>query len=180
MGGVPRERVFIALYERHYAAVLAYARRRVAHESDARDVAAETFLVAWRRLDEAEHRGLPWLFRTAQLTVANLERSHRRSQRTISRLQSWVAAEPVPDHAEGHAERQRLASALLALSEADRELLLLVLWEQLAVREAAEVLAVAPGTAAVRLHRAKRRLRAALVEADRPQQPQPARSPLRR
>jgi RNA polymerase sigma-70 factor (ECF subfamily) len=41
---------FQALYERHYGAVLRYAARRVGAEAAA-DVAAETFLTAWRRLD---------------------------------------------------------------------------------------------------------------------------------
>ena len=41
---------FTALYDEHYAAVLRYAARRVGAEA-ARDIAAETFLTAWRRLD---------------------------------------------------------------------------------------------------------------------------------
>jgi hypothetical protein len=31
--------------------------------------------VAWRSLDEAVARGLPWLYRTAQLTLANRARA---------------------------------------------------------------------------------------------------------
>jgi DNA-directed RNA polymerase specialized sigma24 family protein len=49
-----REDRFTALYARHCGAVRAFAWRRGPDEAD--DVVAETFLVAWRRLDEAERR----------------------------------------------------------------------------------------------------------------------------
>src|SRR3954447_6206873 len=54
-----RER-FVALYETHGAAVLAYARRRVGAD-EAEDVLAETFLVAWRGRREVPDDALPWL-----------------------------------------------------------------------------------------------------------------------
>ena len=50
----------------------------------------------------------------------------------------------------------------MSLPEQDRELLLLMAWEHLELRQAAEVLGVRPNTLAVRLHRARRRLSAAL------------------
>jgi RNA polymerase sigma factor (sigma-70 family) len=160
-----RERAFTRLYERHYLEVLAYARRR-AEEATARDVTAETFLVAWRRLDEAVERGLPWLYRTAHLTLRNFERAERRSARTAARLASLPASAEVPDPAVTHAERQRLLTALQSLSATDRELLLLVAWEQLDARSAARVAGCTATAAAVRLHRARRRLRQALPPQD--------------
>jgi RNA polymerase sigma-70 factor (ECF subfamily) len=42
---------FRQLYEQHYRAILAYSLRRCRNDADAHDVVAETFLVAWRRLD---------------------------------------------------------------------------------------------------------------------------------
>jgi RNA polymerase sigma factor (sigma-70 family) len=153
-----RESEFVALYERHYPSVLAYARRR-ADESVARDVAAETFLVAWRRLDEALERGLPWLYRTAALQLRNTQRAQRRQERTAGRLAGLAAAPPQADPAAELAERQSLAEALARLPEGERELLRLVVWEQLDLRTAAAVAGCSPGAAAVRLHRARRRLR---------------------
>ena len=44
---------FTALFEATHRPLLAYAVRRVADPSDAADVVAEAFLVAWRRLDDA-------------------------------------------------------------------------------------------------------------------------------
>lgn len=55
------EQEFVALYRESYERVLAYLRRRV-DEDTARDVAAATFLTAWRRRSEAVVGGLPWLY----------------------------------------------------------------------------------------------------------------------
>ncbi|HEY3552305.1 MAG TPA: sigma factor-like helix-turn-helix DNA-binding protein, partial [Solirubrobacterales bacterium] len=51
-----------------------------------------------------------------------------------------------------------------ALNEPDRELLMLVGWEELTPAQAARVLGVTPLAARSRLHRARRRLRARLEE----------------
>jgi RNA polymerase sigma factor (sigma-70 family) len=153
-----REPAFVALYELHYPSVLAYARRR-ADEAVARDVAAETFLVAWRRLDEAVERGLPWLYRTAALQLRNARRTQQRQDRTAGRLAGLAAGPPQADPATEYAERQSLAEALNRLPDGERELLRLVVWEQLDLRTAAAVAGCSPGAAAVRLHRARRRLR---------------------
>jgi RNA polymerase sigma-70 factor (ECF subfamily) len=155
-----REQGFVGLYERHYAAVLAYARRRV-DEPTARDITAETFLVAWRRLEEAQSRGLPWLYSTAAFVLKNAQRSAQRRDQLTDRL----AALPVhagEDHAQSVAERELLFAAMRGLSEADRELLLLVVWEQLDTYTAARIVGCSPKTAAVRLYRARRRLQALL------------------
>lgn len=155
--------MFVALYERHYGLVLAYARRRT-DEASARDVAAETFTVAWRRSAEVQRIDLPWLLRTASLVLKNQQRAGRRQQRTAHRLAAQpdlAAADPGADRY-GHS---RIAQALDALSPDDRELLQLVAWEQLPTADLAAVLGCTSGTAAVRLHRARRRLRAALAAA---------------
>lgn len=159
-----REQSFVAIYKRHYGEVLDYARRRT-DEASARDVAAETFAIAWRRLDEVQGRGAPWLLRTATLVLKNQQRADRRQQRTAGRLAAQpepATADPVTDYS-GCAQ---LTRALQALSPDDRELLQLVAWEQLRTAGLAVVLGCTSGTAAVRLHRARRRLRAALAEED--------------
>lgn len=90
-----RDRAFVALYERHYGEVLTYARRRT-DEASARDVAAETFTVAWRRQAEVERLALPWLLRTAALVLKNQQRAGRRQQRASGRLDPLCPGRP-PD-----------------------------------------------------------------------------------
>jgi RNA polymerase sigma-70 factor (ECF subfamily) len=69
---------FAELWDAHYDDVLSYAARRVDHET-ARDVAAETFLIAWRRRDDIPaDRPFPWLLNVAWNVLANEARGHRR------------------------------------------------------------------------------------------------------
>lgn len=158
-----REQSFVELYERHYGSVLGYLRRR-ASEAAARDVAADTFLTAWRRLDVAADGGLPWLYRTAALTLRNVDRTERRQQRTCERLASLPASGLEGDLAIAQATRSEVFAAIRQLPEVDRELLLLVAWEELDLRSAAAVIGRSPGAAAVRLHRARRKLRRLLAD----------------
>lgn len=153
---------FVTLYERHYGAVLAYARRRV-DEHAARDVTAETFLVAWRRLDLAQERGLPWLYETAAHTLRNHARTERRAIALQHRVKDLSTRDDGVDPADTHAERDRVLQAVRSLSPTDQELLLLTVWEGLDVRTAAMVAGCSVGAAHVRLHRSRRRLRALLT-----------------
>jgi RNA polymerase sigma-70 factor (ECF subfamily) len=153
----------VALYEQHYEQVLAYARRRLPEEA-ARDAAAETFLTAWRRWEVASTGGLPWLFATAALVVRAAHRTQGRRGALLGRLAAQPPHEVGSDHAADLAERDAVLGVVRALSPRDREVLLLTVWEGLDVRTAARVLGTTVGAAHVRLHRARRRLRA-LLEA---------------
>jgi RNA polymerase sigma factor (sigma-70 family) len=152
------------LCEAHTAAVLAYALRRVPRD-DAADVVAETFLVAWRRLDDVDERSaLPWLYAVARRVLLSQRRSARRQQAIADRV---AAAEPSPT-AESAARpgSQRLLDALAGLSEQEREVLMLTAWEELSSSEAARVLGCSATAYRIRLHRARRRLRERLAEPE--------------
>ena len=164
------EERFSALYRAHYPAILRYACRRVDPDT-ARDVAAETFLVAWRKLaavpadpDQVE----PWLYGVARRVIANTERSGRRASRTASRLRQETREQLIPDPATSVAERQRILQALDRLPDRDREALRLVGWEELDVAGAAIAMGCSRSAMAVRLHRARQRLNRALACADAP------------
>src|SRR6202012_2965598 len=68
-----------------------YARRRVAPDLAA-DVAAEVFVIAWRRLADLPESPLPWLYGVARRVVANQIRAEGRA----ARLQDRISAQPVP------------------------------------------------------------------------------------
>lgn len=139
--------------------MLAYARRR-APAAVADDVAAETFAVAWRRAGDVPEEPLPWLLGVARRVLATQRRADARRTR-LHRLLLETAPPPPPPHDGG-----RVAEALSRLSERDREAILLIAWEGLAPRQAAAVLGVTPTAFWVRLHRARRRVRAALEPTD--------------
>jgi|HubBroStandDraft_1064217.scaffolds.fasta_scaffold173829_3 RNA polymerase sigma factor (sigma-70 family) len=162
------EERFSALYRAHYAAVLRYASRRTDPDT-ARDVASETFLVAWRRRmavpaepDQVE----PWLYGVARRVLANSDRSSRRSWRLAARLNQVAQPRQVPDPATAVAERQRLLQALRRLPARDQEALRLIGWEELDLAGAAIAMGCSRSTMSVRLHRARRRLDDVLSSID--------------
>jgi RNA polymerase sigma factor (sigma-70 family) len=161
------EQWFVELYERTYASVLRYARRRV-DDDVARDVAAETFLVAWRRLDGIPAEPLPWLYGVARGIVANELGRARRQGRTARRIAASLPKVPA-DQSTRVGEVELVAAALATLSDRDREVISLVAWDGLEPQAAAQVLGCSAGTFAVRLHRARRRLELALANQGAPQ-----------
>jgi RNA polymerase sigma-70 factor (ECF subfamily) len=145
------------MFARHHPAVYGYAARRVGR-IDASDVAAETFTVAWRRLRRVpeEPDTLPWLYGVARNVVANLQRSRRRAGRLVARAADEARTRPSVD-----ADAEVLA-ALGTLRDDDREILLLAAWEGLTATQIGAALGCSPNAAAVRLHRARSRLTAAM------------------
>jgi RNA polymerase sigma factor (sigma-70 family) len=167
-----REERFSELYRTHCDAVLRYAWRRTELET-ARDVVAETFLVAWRRLDAVppdERKARPWLYGVARRVLANAERARRRTERVAGKLGDQPRSDCAPDVAAAVTERARLAQALARLRPSDQEVLRLIGWEELGLAEAAMVMGCSRSTMAVRLHRARRRLERALEAGEGPQE----------
>jgi DNA-directed RNA polymerase specialized sigma24 family protein len=81
----PRARQFSELFAANYGLVLAYARRRVGADL-AQDVVADTFLAAWRNMDDLPPEPLPWLYRAAHYAVAGHRKTlARRARRRLSR-----------------------------------------------------------------------------------------------
>jgi RNA polymerase sigma factor (sigma-70 family) len=157
-----RERRFRGLYEQHYRAVHAYAVRRTGEPDDAADAVADVFTTAWRRLDSvpAAPADLLWLYGVARRVLATQHRSARRRSRLVARIESGYGRPP-----EAPEPDDRLLTALRRLPEREREALMLVLWEDLSHAEAAQVLGCSANAVAIRVHRAKTRLRAALAPA---------------
>ena len=152
---------FDEIYRSHLPAIAAYASRR-ASAPDAVDVVAETFAIAWRRLDELpdEPTIRPWLYGVARRVVANQRRGALRRSSLHARLcDEWIVK---PQSDAGTVELAPLRLALQTLSEADREILMLAGVEELKPADIAIVLDVSPEVARNRLSRARRRLRDAM------------------
>lgn len=154
-----REARFNRLYELHLDAVRAYAWRRAPGLAD--EIVAETFFVAWRRLEEVPDDALPWLIGVARKVRANLRRGDRRRDALVQRLTPEAAGSSDPVTAV--AERDAVRSVLASLSEDDREVLLLTAWDDLDRGEVARALGCSRANVAVRLFRARRRLEAAVA-----------------
>lgn len=156
---------FEAIYRAHYAAIVRFAHRRT-DPASADEVVAETFTVAWRRLDDVPVDPLPWLYVVARNLLYGEQRSAGRARRNAVSVADAFGAGLGRDPADAYAERERLLHALSTLSELDREALRLVAWEGLDQRDAAHVLGTTRVAFAMRVSRARRRLAAALAAAD--------------
>jgi RNA polymerase sigma-70 factor (ECF subfamily) len=153
----PDER-FEDLYRAHYAAVLRFARRRT-DPATAEDVAAETFAIAWRRLERIPPENpLPWLYTTAANELANRRRKARSDEYKAAAASHEIGRDP----ADALAERDAVLRAFAELSATDREALRLVAWEGLSLADGARVAKTTRVAFAVRVSRARKRLAARL------------------
>ena len=153
---------FEALYLEHHAAIHAYVYRRLpGAPAEVQDVVAEVFVVAWRRLEEMP-RGAEarlWLFGLARHTLFNHRRGQRRRRRLFDRLSREASTMPQATVI-GEPADAWLVAAIERLPDAYREAVRLVSWEGCSHAEAAVVLGCSVNAVALRLHKAKARLRA--------------------
>ena len=152
---------FRALFAEAYPRLRRWAFHRGINGSDADDVVAEVFTIAWRRFDDIPaDAAVPWLYGVAR----NVVRNHRRGERRRERLRvALPAPEPTPAPDEpGDADAAMLRAALDELNDDDREILRLVAWDGLEPAEAAIALGCSAGAARVRLFRARQRFVVAL------------------
>lgn len=168
---------FAAIFDRYYGEIHGYAARRLGDGGLADDIAAETFLIAFdrrRSYDLTRPDARPWLYGIASNLISRHRRAEVRQYRALARVgapgdQAGPGdglADQVSVRLDAEALRGRLAAALAEVAAADRDVLLLVAWAQLSCEEAAQALGIPAGTARSRLHRARKKTRAALGGED--------------
>jgi RNA polymerase sigma-70 factor (ECF subfamily) len=141
--------------------VYAYAVRHCG-PVDADDVVAETFAVAWRRIEAVPDPAIGWLLVTARNVIAGRRRTERK-QVDLARFGAAVPTSDEPAAEEVAVRRQVVLEALATLSEREREALLLTAWDGLDHAAAAAVAGCSPRAFRARLMRARARLTAALA-----------------
>jgi RNA polymerase sigma-70 factor (ECF subfamily) len=163
---------FAAILDRHQERLLRLCERLLGDFEEARDATQDVFLKAYRKAAEVEPRGqvYTWLYRIAVNHCLNKLR-----RRKLVRFLRWSdpqGDEPAPfdpaDEAAGPEEalasRRRWAAtrkAIAKLPENQRAVVILVRFEGMAYRQAAEVLGITEGAVESRLFRAMRRLEGA-------------------
>lgn len=161
---------FAVIFDRYAVTVYRFLARRVGGQL-ADDLTGQTMLVAFdrrRRFDLSQPSALPWLYGIA----TNLLHRHTRTEVRRHRALAKATADTTLD---GHDElvtdrvtaaAQPLGRALARLSSAERDIVLLVAWEDLSYEEIALALDIPIGTVRSRLHRARTKLRRALPKED--------------
>jgi RNA polymerase sigma-70 factor (ECF subfamily) len=155
--GDSQRAAFERLFDAHYAELERFVRRRLSDQSAAEDVLTETFLVAWRRSNEVPEPAVPWLYRVCSHVLATHQRAASRRRRLFGRMAA-LPTEETRDLTDALAERETIAEAFADLSEDQREVLRLIVWEGLSTAEAAEVLDCTPGAFRIRFMRARQAL----------------------
>jgi RNA polymerase sigma factor (sigma-70 family) len=159
---------FAALFDRHAPHIHRYLARRLGEQA-ADDLVAETFLTAFRKRGAyraGQRDARPWLYGIATRLVAQ----HRRDEVRRLRLHQAVPVEPdtvchadqVASDVTAAALRGLLTTALADLTDGDRDVLLLIVQEELTYDQVATALEIPAGTVRSRLHRARVTVRAAL------------------
>ncbi|MEU5865344.1 MULTISPECIES: RNA polymerase sigma factor [unclassified Nonomuraea] len=161
---------FGEIYDRYVREIHAYLGRRLDGQA-ADDLTAEVFLAAFKKrgtFDPRRGTVRPWLYGFAGVVIG----LHRRAEaRRLAALQRGAGVDDDREH--GHEDRVvtrmdaanaqgRLAAGLRALSDGDRDVLLLSALAELSHQEVAQALDIPYGTVGSRLSRVRRKLRAAL------------------
>ncbi|CAN5340284.1 RNA polymerase sigma factor [soil metagenome] len=151
--------------------VRSYLHRRT-DPATADDVLGDTLLVCWRRLEEVPHDALPWAIVVARQCLSNARRADRRRTRLIGRIIAIdppAASDDSPEASSLDASTAdaRVTTALAGLRRDDAEILRLWAWDELSSPQIAVVLGISANAAAIRLHRAKARLKRELLKSDR-------------
>jgi RNA polymerase sigma factor (sigma-70 family) len=161
---------FGLIYDRHAATLLRFLGRR-AGAKVAEGLVGELFRIAFERrktFDASRASALPWLYGIG----ANLLLKHRRAEARWLRASSRMSAgRDATDGRAGAAALDarllfpRVAAAIEALPDDEREALLLFAWEELSYQSVAEALELPLGTVRSRLNRARARLRELLEQS---------------
>ncbi|MBX9719029.1 MAG: sigma-70 family RNA polymerase sigma factor [Microbacteriaceae bacterium] len=165
-----REQRFRALAELIAEPVRRYLARR-ADAATADEVLNETLLVCWRKLDEVPaepEQSIPWAVVVARNLLANADRAERRRGRLVGKIIALDPPVSIIEYEPDDAESIAVRDALTRLRRDDAELLRLWAWDALESPQLATVLGISANAAAIRLHRAKKRLRDELLKSAPP------------
>lgn len=174
--GAPTHRdSFEEIYERHWTLIRQVNKRRGFSEQATEDIAQNTFLKAWL-CDEFSPKGddparalRNWLMRIAQNGGIDAIRQERKAWERIERereklLGELVVFENPLEEMLREETRGILERAISKLSPRQAEMVILYHFQELEIREAAERLGIAEGTAKVHLWRARKKLRELLTD----------------
>jgi len=152
---------FNTLYRGQLVEISRFISRRV-DQADVDDLASELFEIAWnKRATIQEGLELAWLYKTARYLIANLRRKTQNRNRILASISFPDSAPSAESIALADIE---LAGAWSKLSAKDRELLALWALEGLEVKQIAHVMEISDNACAIRLSRAKEKLRVLLAD----------------
>jgi RNA polymerase sigma-70 factor (ECF subfamily) len=167
------QEAFRVLVDAHSRPLFRLAYRITVNEQDAEDIVQETFLRAYRAMDAFDPRSKvsTWLYAIASnCAIDTLRRRKHRRTDELDRpdAQEPAGAEPGPErHAAGRELTARMERELSRLTARERVAFSLRHFEDLPIREIAQLMGTAEGAVKNDIFRAVRKLREALASATR-------------
>ena len=154
---------FAAFYRQHYRLILTVAEQRLRGHTDAEDITAEVFRIAWKHAFEGNELSLPWVYQVLRNVIGNEYRRVGRAAQFLEDAGPLLVANLVESSSEDAIE---VRAAMRQLSVDDREVLYMAYWEDLSGQEIAAILDCTSVTVRVRLMRARRKLKSILDRVD--------------
>lgn len=137
------QEAFHQLYDRHLPGLYRYAYYRTGQRTQAEDVVAQAFFLAWRALPRYQQRGIPfrhWLYRIAGNVLA---KSHGRQP---DRLLNWEEpSQPGSVETDQVELRLDLQEHLRHLPDSQQQVLVLRYLEDLSLQEVARIVGKTEG-----------------------------------
>jgi RNA polymerase sigma-70 factor (ECF subfamily) len=155
---------FEILIDRYKHMVYTLAYRMVKNREDAEEIAQDSFLKAFTRLNsfKGSARFSTWLYKIAYHKSLDYIKGQKRIVTTgaqdITEVYTLASIESGIDILELKDRKRLIKDAIEALSPDDGVLLTLHYFEELSLKEIAEILEVSANTIKVRLHRSRKRL----------------------
>ncbi|MEO5535263.1 MAG: RNA polymerase sigma factor [Pseudolysinimonas sp.] len=150
---------FTAFYRQHYSLIVSTCFRRLSDFSAAEDATAEVFRIAWDQFKGGDAPSVAWLYGVARNVVGNEYRRSKRSRALRDRLEGEALVTSTQINAP-------VLEAMSRLKSADREILFMSYWEDLAGDEIAAILTISAAAVWVRLSRARDALRRQLESTE--------------
>jgi RNA polymerase sigma factor (sigma-70 family) len=171
-GEARRRERFEKLYVETRLSILGYLMRRVSSPADAADLLADTYVIAWRKLDDLANDEVArlWLYGVARRVASHHYRHEKIEQGLAKALRADLDHLPAAMSADRDVPfGDVISTSLDRLKRSDREIIELSAWEHLTPAEIAAVIGMKSGAVRVRLHRIRTALRTDLIEAGYPQ-----------
>ncbi|KQZ23096.1 RNA polymerase sigma factor [Microbacterium sp. Root553] len=152
--------VFRGLFDEYWPVVRHHLSCFLESQEEADEIAAEVFVVAWRKLSPRKPMGLRWFIRTADNKLRDVDRSARSRGRALDALSRGLQNAADRIHP---LEALALRQAMKILNARERQVVVLTYWDELNAGEVAEVLHCSPAAVWTTLTRARTKLRTQLV-----------------
>ncbi len=148
----------------YYSEIYKYCYYKLSDKYQAEDITQDTFISFFRHLEEYIHRGK--LKNFLYVIAGNLCKNHFKKQKNVSDCQLGEMASNKNEDPEGVLLKMSLESEIFMLPEEFREVILLYYFQNLKIREIADILGIKISLVKYRLSESKKMLGKSIVKED--------------